>query len=63
MHAAVPRERLHGVGFACRDNASVGGRDTRGPYGPNYARLSQIKGIYDPSNFFRVNQNIAPLQR
>ena len=29
-------------------------------YGPNYARLSQIKREYDPSNFFRVNQNIIP---
>lgn len=29
-------------------------------YGPNYARLSQIKGVYDPSNFFSVNQNIVP---
>jgi hypothetical protein len=29
-------------------------------YGPNYARLSQIKGQYDPGNFFRVSQNIVP---
>jgi FAD/FMN-containing dehydrogenase len=29
-------------------------------YGPNYARLAQIKGQYDPSNFFSVNQNIVP---
>jgi hypothetical protein len=26
----------------------------------NYARLSSIKKKYDPSNFFRVNQNIQP---
>ena len=26
----------------------------------NYARLAQIKKKYDPSNFFRVNQNIQP---
>ena len=31
-------------------------------YGPNYARLSQIKGVYDPTNFFSVNQNIVPSQ-
>jgi FAD/FMN-containing dehydrogenase len=36
-----------------------GGR-VREAYGQNYARLSQIKREYDPSNFFRVNQNIGP---
>jgi len=29
-------------------------------YKHNYDRLSQIKKKYDPNNFFRVNQNIAP---
>lgn len=29
-------------------------------YGPNYRRLGEIKGKYDPENFFRVNQNIQP---
>ena len=26
----------------------------------SYARLAQIKKKYDPTNFFRVNQNIQP---
>lgn len=29
-------------------------------YGPNQARLAQIKRQYDPTNLFRVNQNIQP---
>jgi FAD/FMN-containing dehydrogenase len=30
-------------------------------YGPNYARLREIKSKYDPANFFRANVNIRPL--
>ena len=29
-------------------------------YKQNYARLAAIKHQYDPTNFFRVNQNIIP---
>ena len=29
-------------------------------YRDNYARLVDAKRQYDPANFFRVNQNIAP---
>lgn len=29
-------------------------------YRDNYKRLTNIKGKYDPDNFFRVNQNIEP---
>ena len=29
-------------------------------YGPAFARLVEIKKKYDPTNFFRMNQNIKP---
>jgi FAD/FMN-containing dehydrogenase len=33
---------------------------TRSAYGGNYARLVGLKGKYDPTNLFRLNQNIPP---
>jgi hypothetical protein len=32
----------------------------RASFGENYDRLAAVKAKYDPGNFFRVNQNIAP---
>ena len=30
-------------------------------YGPTYNRLVELKKKYDPTNFFRMNQNIKPV--
>jgi FAD/FMN-containing dehydrogenase len=32
----------------------------RASFGENYARLRQVKSVYDPTNLFRVNANIPP---
>jgi FAD/FMN-containing dehydrogenase len=32
-------------------------------YRDNYQRLAEIKSKYDPNNFFRVNQNIQPIEK
>jgi len=37
-----------------------GGDRVRQAYGGRYARLVEVKRAWDPSNFFRLNQNIAP---
>jgi hypothetical protein len=34
----------------------------RAAFGSNHARLAQLKTQYDPTNFFSLNQNVAPMR-
>ena len=42
------------------DLGEEGDERVRAAYGPNYERLVTLKSRYDPTNFFRLNQNVAP---
>ncbi len=40
--------------------AEEGADRIKAAYGPNYERLVVLKNKYDPTNFFRHNQNVKP---
>ena len=40
---------------------SEGEERVRAAFGGNYERLAKLKKKYDPSNFFRTNQNVNPI--
>ena len=42
------------------DNDDTGAGALTAAYGANLPRLQSIKAKYDPTNLFRVNQNIKP---
>ena len=52
--------RPHAAGVYVNNLEDEGEARVREAYGPNYARLSQVKAQYDPRNVFHVNQNIPP---
>lgn len=59
LFAAVEPEL--GGGVYVNDLDGDDGDDrVRRAYGENYGRLATLKRRYDPSNLFRMNQNIAP---
>jgi FAD/FMN-containing dehydrogenase len=52
----------HLLGTAYVNHLSADDRPekVRASFGQNYDRLRQVKGVYDPTNLFRLNANIAP---
>jgi len=53
--------RPYSTGGVYANNLGDEGEDrVRDAYGVNYARLVALKAKYDPTNFFRLNQNIRP---
>ena len=58
FHAALTPH--FGAGAYLNFNAEVAGDDLAELYGPNYERLRELKDRYDPTNVFRLNQNVRP---
>jgi FAD/FMN-containing dehydrogenase len=57
---AVQPASAGGVYVNYLEEGQEGADRIRAAYGPNYDRLVALKNQYDPTNFFRRNQNIAP---
>jgi FAD/FMN-containing dehydrogenase len=53
-------EPLADAGVYVNNLGAEGGDRVKAAYGENYARLANLKSMYDPTNFFRMNQNIQP---
>jgi hypothetical protein len=54
------RPHTSGGGYVNFMMGDEGERRIEATYGDNYERLTALKKKYDPSNLFRVNQNIRP---
>ncbi len=50
----------HTRGYYINLNEDVTEKKTRSNFGPNLARLTEVKNSYDPDNLFRLNANIRP---
>ena len=63
MQAAWTDLRRHGTGRMYLNFPGHGEDEdlVRSALGPEtYARLAQVKRVYDPGNLFRMNQNVPP---
>lgn len=50
----------HATGRSYVNFIAEGTGREREAYGPNYDRLVELKNKYDPTNLFRLNQNVTP---
>ena len=57
---AVHPHNAHGGAYVNFMMDDEGEARVKAAYGANYDRLRQVKRRYDPTNLFRVNQNIRP---
>jgi FAD/FMN-containing dehydrogenase len=53
-------EPLAEEGVYVNNLGTEGVERVKAAYGANYERLVAVKRVYDPTNFFRLNQNITP---
>ena len=54
-------EKLHHYSASIKWTGNLGtGTSTYRAYSRNYERLVGLKNKYDPTNLFRMNQNIKP---
>ena len=51
---------VEGSGYVNHLAADDRPEKVRASFGQNYDRLRKVKGVYDPTNLFRLNANIAP---
>ena len=47
-------------GMALNFTTEIGDADLADSFGPKLQRLRNLKSTYDPTNLFRLNQNISP---
>jgi hypothetical protein len=59
LFAAV-RSQVSEAAYVNFLDGDEGAQRVRAAYGENYDRLVGLKRRYDPTNFFRMNQNIRP---
>jgi Berberine and berberine like len=53
-------DQIAWVRSAWSEIAGPSGSGTDDDWERNLRRLAEVKAVYDPDNFFRINQNIAP---